>query len=203
MDMLESSLHLPLWARELSAEELDGLLVRYGWFGPLRILHEVRTGRPDARAAVVAPWRAQSTLRQLPVDAEALTAEPCGTEFRMPEEVPEERAAVAWPGASASSEAPESAETPESAVSPDDRIDRFLQQTDLRIVAEAGEPETEVLTEASFDDDDEVVSERLAEIYLAQGLRDRAVSIYRKLSLRNPEKSIYFAGLITEIENNN
>lgn len=197
MDMLESSLHLPSWARELSAEELDGLLARYGWFGPLRILHEVWTGRPDARAAVVAPWRAQSTLRQLPVDAEALTAEPCGTEFRMPEEVPEETAAAAWPGASALSEASE------STVSPDDRIDRFLQQTDLRIVAEAGEPETEVLTEASFDDDDEVVSERLAEIYLAQGLRDRAVSIYRKLSLRNPEKSIYFAGLITEIENNN
>ncbi|MDE6827934.1 MAG: hypothetical protein K2P46_04365, partial [Alistipes sp.] len=87
--------------------------------------------------------------------------------------------------------------------SAEELIDRFLQQTDLRIVAEEGEPETEVLTEPSFGEDDEVVSERLAEIYLAQGLHDRAASIYRKLSLRNPEKSIYFAELIAKIGNNN
>ena len=54
----------------------------------------------------------------------------------------------------------------------------------------------------TIDDDDEVVTEELAEIYLAQGLRDKSVAIYRKLSLRNPEKSVYFAELIGKIENN-
>ena len=89
------------------------------------------------------------------------------------------------------------------AVSADELIDRFLREEDLRIVATEGEPDVEVLTEPRLDDEDEVVSEQLAEIYLAQGLRERAVAIYRKLSLLNPEKSVYFAELIRKIENNN
>ena len=88
-------------------------------------------------------------------------------------------------------------------LSSDDIIDRFLREEDLRIVAADGEPEEEVCTEAVLDDDDQVVSEELAEIYLAQGLRDKAIAIYRKLSLRNPEKSVYFAELIGKLENNN
>jgi hypothetical protein len=84
----------------------------------------------------------------------------------------------------------------------DDIIDRFLQEEDLRIVAK-GDETAEVVTEAKFADEDEVVSEDLAEIYLLQGLSERAVSIYRKLSLQNPEKSIYFAEQISKLENNN
>lgn len=80
-------------------------------------------------------------------------------------------------------------------------IDTFLQERDLRIVAQEGEPDSEVRLQPDLDEDDEIVSEELAEIYLAQGLRDRAVAIYRKLSLLNPEKSVYFAELIRKTEN--
>ena len=52
---------------------------------------------------------------------------------------------------------------------------------------------------ADFDDEDDLVTEELAEIYRQQGLNDEACAIYRKLSLRNPEKSVYFAELIDEI----
>lgn len=90
-----------------------------------------------------------------------------------------------------------------TAVSPDELIDRFLQEENLRIVAGEGEPETDVRTEAELEEEDDVVSEELAEVYLNQGLRDRAAAIYRKLSLLNPEKSVYFAEIIRKIETNN
>ena len=85
-------------------------------------------------------------------------------------------------------------------LSSEEIIDRFLQEENLRIVAQEGEPEEEVRICAELEEDDEVVSEELAEIYLAQGLRERAVAIYRKLSLLNPEKSVYFAELIAKLD---
>ncbi len=85
------------------------------------------------------------------------------------------------------------------ALSPDDLIDDFLRAGDYRIVAEEGAADEEVKTVADFDDEDDLVTEELAEIYRRQGLNDEACAIYRKLSLRNPEKSVYFAELIDEI----
>ena len=82
-------------------------------------------------------------------------------------------------------------------------ISRFLRKNDYRIVAEEGEVDNEVCTEADIDDEDDLVSEELAEIYLAQGLKSEAIEIYSKLSLLNSEKSIYFAEKIENIEKNN
>ncbi|MBO5831834.1 MAG: hypothetical protein J6Q95_00865 [Alistipes sp.] len=80
----------------------------------------------------------------------------------------------------------------------DDLIDRFLKLDDYRIVAEEGSAED--LSQVEIDEDEEMVSEELAEIYLKQGLYDDAIDTYRKLSLLNSEKSIYFAELIAKIE---
>ena len=88
-------------------------------------------------------------------------------------------------------------------ITSDDIIDRFLLKDTHRIVAEEGEVTQEIVIEAEFDDDEDMVSEELAEIYLAQGLKDMAKETYRKLSLLNPEKSIYFAGIIQKIDSNN
>lgn len=43
-------------------------------------------------------------------------------------------------------------------------------------------------------------TETLAQIYLEQDYKDEAIEIYSKLSLRYPEKSVYFATLIDEIK---
>ena len=88
-----------------------------------------------------------------------------------------------------------------TALCADDLIDDFLRAGDYRIVAEEGEVVEEVRTEAELSGDDDLVTEDLAEIYLAQGLCDEAIAIYRKLSLLNPEKSVYFASLIDKIAN--
>ena len=42
-------------------------------------------------------------------------------------------------------------------------------------------------------------TETLAQIYLEQGYPQEAIDIYSRLSLRYPEKSVYFAALIDEI----
>ena len=84
-------------------------------------------------------------------------------------------------------------------VSTEDIIERFLKLGDYRIVAKDGDDSDLATPEIS--DDDELVSEEIAEIYEKQGLYAEAIATYRKLSLLNSEKSIYFARLISDIEN--
>ena len=50
------------------------------------------------------------------------------------------------------------------------------------------------------DDFTDFCTESLAKVYLQQGYPDKAKEIYSKLSLRYPEKSVYFASLIEKTE---
>ena len=67
-------------------------------------------------------------------------------------------------------------------------------------LAAALEEENEEIPEKVFEmavnsitKEDDLVSESLAEIYSKQGKFDKAIEMYRKLSLRNPQKKAYFA----------
>ena len=53
----------------------------------------------------------------------------------------------------------------------------------------------------SFEDNDFLTTETLAEIYVEQGHYQRAIQAYKILSLKYPKKSVFFANRINEIKN--
>ncbi len=184
----QTALLFPEEGQQPDPARIEQLINRYAWFGPARMWRVRLTGQPDPRLELVAPWHGESSLLAQPVDREALlagwAAEPLSEPDTDAEPLRE----------------PEGESGAPEALSADEVIDRFLQEDHLRIVAGEDASVDEVRTVADLNDDEELVSESLAEIYLAQGLSDRAIAIYRKLSLLNPEKSVYFAELIGKIE---
>ena len=83
-----------------------------------------------------------------------------------------------------------------------DIIDRFLKENprlSSRKDASAA-PDQQEINDNSVAEDDELVSETLADILLKQGKNHKALGIYEKLCLKYPEKSSYFAKKIEQIK---
>lgn len=92
-------------------------------------------------------------------------------------------------------------ETPEEGDSTLSLIDDFISSGDHHriVIGEHTTEESMATLGGENDDDADFVSEELAEIYAKQGLFDDAIAIYRKLSLQDSQKSIYFAELIGQL----
>ena len=53
---------------------------------------------------------------------------------------------------------------------------------------------------AGIQENNEIATETLADIYATQGHKDKAIEIYQQLILKNPEKHIYFAAQIDRLK---
>lgn len=79
-------------------------------------------------------------------------------------------------------------------------IDKFIAaQPKMSSTIDAEVPVYDV-SSSSVADNDDFITETLAHIYLEQKHFDKAIHAYQKLSLKYPEKSIYFASQIRKLE---
>ncbi|WP_207422023.1 hypothetical protein [Desertivirga brevis] len=79
-------------------------------------------------------------------------------------------------------------------------IERFITEEPHIKPPAANKLDTENKAKKSSEDNLDLVSETLAKIYIDQMLFHKAIDTYKKLSLKFPEKSTYFAAQISELE---
>ena len=79
-------------------------------------------------------------------------------------------------------------------------IESFIKNDPQITPPNAEQIDNENKAKKSAEDQNDLVSETLAGIYIEQMLYDKAIDTYEKLSLKFPEKSRYFADLIQSIE---
>lgn len=79
-------------------------------------------------------------------------------------------------------------------------IENFIKKDPQITPPHADQIDNENKAKKSAEDQNDLVSETLANIYIEQMLYDKAIDTYEKLSLKFPEKRRYFADLIQSIE---
>ena len=79
---------------------------------------------------------------------------------------------------------------------------RQMPPQEIAALTDAGSEEKVVQLATHSLDERNVETEAMAEVWIKQGQPERAVEIYRKLSLLNPSKSSYFAVLIEKLKKN-
>jgi len=86
----------------------------------------------------------------------------------------------------------------------EDLIDRFIKENPTisnRLVNIPEDSYSNVDQDDISNENDEFITETLAKIYIKQGLYQKAIDAFKRLSLKYPEKSVYFARQIDEVTN--
>ncbi|MSP68799.1 MAG: hypothetical protein EXR20_00855 [Bacteroidetes bacterium] len=89
---------------------------------------------------------------------------------------------------------------PEKQPIKDDLVDKFIQEQPRIQQNKAGFFNPINMAKKSVQDSDEFITETLAKIYVKQGNISKGIRAYQKLSLKFPEKNVYFAALIEELK---
>ncbi|MDK2977424.1 MAG: hypothetical protein PWP52_138 [Bacteroidales bacterium] len=80
-----------------------------------------------------------------------------------------------------------------------DLIARFIAEKPRIKPKEVTDHQKDISRESTKEDDD-LLTETLIKVYIAQGYIEKAIKSYEKLSLKYPEKSTYFANQIKELK---
>ena len=111
-------------------------------------------------------------------------------------------AEIQWEGGA--EEAPEipvvKGEERSELLSPDQLIDKFIAADPKITPRKSAEFSNENLAKKSLVEDEQFVTETIARIYAKQGATRKAIKAYKLLSLKYPEKSIYFAHQIKKLQ---
>lgn len=81
----------------------------------------------------------------------------------------------------------------------DDLLEEFIRQEQSRPRSRVTFFSPEESARKSIEENDGIMSETLARLMAAQGKKDKAIKIYQKLMLKNPQKSSYFAAQIEKL----
>lgn len=186
----------------LTLEELSGVVDLYPWYAGARMelcrrMHDSGTLGEELIQATALYIPSRIVLRDIVMDGNRIdcTDSQAGTRPRTPLVAADsaERQIYVVGGdyfpQSRYNEARDSAAEEES----------FLSSVTARL-REEKKPAEAGAAQSQQENPDDFCTETLARIYLEQGYPEQAMDIYSKLSLRYPEKSVYFAALNEEIK---
>ena len=82
----------------------------------------------------------------------------------------------------------------------DSLIDKFIIEQPKITPEKNTQPASDILNHDSDSESEDMITDTLAKIYIKQGLYEKAINAYEKLSLKYPEKNSYFASQIKKIK---